>query len=646
MNFYKICQINTIQYSLPKDKRQRLYDFYMMSLLPNNYQNEKLDWIFKETKEELVKELKQHLLNAVFVSISAEIRHFANIDAMDENFIDDIHKIGQNFTEEIFNFLRNQNYNTDEINFLQIYNNRVGRRAIKNIPQTRDRYRKPDKFKKIDYFDSYQNIKQLIKETNIDDKEFVELARDVFLDLPWNENYGGKAWAEIADSWIKLYESNNMNKDIVYIDHIYDLQHNNDTVFNKLKEYQKTDFEWILDALDHKASITSPEELYEHCSPTMKRIARYALKDAFGTTEEGMSNLKDSFWNEKIDSRMVSTDYILSNKDLFKTLLVIPENIFFNVYNKQKDNIIKSIFSYCAGITIKNMYSSSLADLLSNLLNTYNIVYKDVMSYNSKNYIKYIFMNEGGSQQYTINNNRIEDPKIKNIIKKIDNNLIEILKESSAEEVMHLNDVISFRGSIFGDPEIKNIIDYKKLKYYEQKMLQLSPAHLLEKHNLYFLSNCLSFLFGREKLEGTPEYNKIVFKLEQFLNYFIEKLIDKEAPIYNRLPQLLLILNLPQLEFAEAIKNKLMEKINTVGFERQEKLYSNISYIYNYLRGSDLDAVAQRFKEEIFKEISKYEQQQQQAPQQPYQEKVPTEMVNDQNANYFDINNQQDLVRK
>jgi hypothetical protein len=71
--------------------------------------------------------------------------------------------------------------------------------------------------------------------------------------LSWTGGFGGRPWWEIANAWLKLNNAKTEFQNILYIDNIYHQQHNNDTVFNKLRKYNKNGYGWILNALNFKA---------------------------------------------------------------------------------------------------------------------------------------------------------------------------------------------------------------------------------------------------------------------------------------------------------------------------------------------------------------------------------------------------------
>ena len=100
-----------------------------------------------------------------------------------------------------------------------------------------------------------------------------------FSEWQWSPSFGGQAWANIAKGWLRLNRAKTRDELYVAIDHVYDLQHNTDTVFNKLKSYYSDgSHRWIKQALDFKANILSMQELIPRVSGSMKKIAQPFLQ--------------------------------------------------------------------------------------------------------------------------------------------------------------------------------------------------------------------------------------------------------------------------------------------------------------------------------------------------------------------------------
>lgn len=117
---------------------------------------------------------------------------------------------------------------------------------------------------------------------------FAKAMADAFVKLGWQSSYGGKPWSDICKGWVDLHNAQ-FGKDgammAAVIDHVYDLQHNTNTVFNKLKLYYKSGYDWIKDALDYKANIKQLYELMDKCQRTVANYASFILKQAQNTTK-------------------------------------------------------------------------------------------------------------------------------------------------------------------------------------------------------------------------------------------------------------------------------------------------------------------------------------------------------------------------
>jgi hypothetical protein len=99
---------------------------------------------------------------------------------------------------------------------------------------------------------------------------------DIFNDLPWNDQYGGNKWAEIAKTWKELLKIQSagsaspqyMNNAIMMADHAFDLTHNSNSLFTKAKKEVQ---EWLLNALNTKRDL--PPELYmSKLSPDVRTL--------------------------------------------------------------------------------------------------------------------------------------------------------------------------------------------------------------------------------------------------------------------------------------------------------------------------------------------------------------------------------------
>jgi len=136
----------------------------------------------------------------------------------------------------------------------------------------------------------YENAYKAMMKSSSSLKHIVDLCECLFENAEWEPDYGGDSWADICKGWKRLNSAKSKGPLIVAIDHVYDLQHNTDTVFNKLHNYYKDGFEWLKEALDFKKHIKNPFALYEVISPSLKPIAARILKKSWNTTKQDYQN--------------------------------------------------------------------------------------------------------------------------------------------------------------------------------------------------------------------------------------------------------------------------------------------------------------------------------------------------------------------
>lgn len=274
-------------YTLPKDKEQQLYDFYMLSMLPRNnvYHGERghedvINYELGQVAKTLIPSLKKNLLDAVFFSLCAEIRHVVDRNNQKEL----IHKVrdqlGRDWSEMLRKYLVTlPQFTSDSTTGL----NRGHRPEVRNKELTSNTRGYKGSF--------YAALKSI----DGDREKFVRLMEWLFGNTEWRSGYGGAAWVNIAKAWLKLSHASNESDATVWIDHVYDLQHNTDTVFNKLDSFKKNDsYAWIAKALNHKRDFKDDmHELIDKVSPKMKRLALRAIKDKSGVAYQSYLNKQD-----------------------------------------------------------------------------------------------------------------------------------------------------------------------------------------------------------------------------------------------------------------------------------------------------------------------------------------------------------------
>jgi hypothetical protein len=250
-------------YTLPKDKEELLFDFYVLTGLgtPTDIN---LRAAYDDAIDKILKESKAQLLDSVFFAVCAEFRHIFDNNSADKlkGFFDK-HGMKQ--------FIKNYG----------AYYKLLSIGANEFLDRDREELRSKFADNSRGYQDGYKATMKALKANGKTKADFMEVAEKAFNDLNWASNYGGKAWARICNGWLKLNGATKPGDMIVWIDHVYDLQHNTDTVFNKLKSYYKDGYSWIKTALDKKAKIKNLYELYDNMSIGLQPFFTAVMKNVY-----------------------------------------------------------------------------------------------------------------------------------------------------------------------------------------------------------------------------------------------------------------------------------------------------------------------------------------------------------------------------
>lgn len=294
--------VEGVTYKLPSSPQYWMADFYMLSFISTiNFdallkpsiqrpqgivsaiRGEKYKEDIQYAKETLFPALKTQMLNDTFYAIVTELRHAFEPLALLKPWQlagKDVPKTAERGKE-----------------MEQIQN------RLENIPpwfyqmakDYRATYKGKDLFEKSEsYYRAYKFVVGWLTKNNISFARLVTAAENVFsIWTIWDEEYGGSAWSNICTAWLQLNASgNDLNKQAVYIDHIYDLEHNNGTVFNKIQRYagpsEYDPFKWIKEFLDYKAQVKNPYELLFRTSSSMQKLAAPVLMAA-GYSRQGLN---------------------------------------------------------------------------------------------------------------------------------------------------------------------------------------------------------------------------------------------------------------------------------------------------------------------------------------------------------------------
>ena len=293
------------EYKVPEDKEELLYDFYTLEAIRNYPPMDGSNWELRPNKDlqatldsatdTLLDELREEMMLALQYALGAEFRHISDAtkDDTSDTTMGDLQLKEKWFADFIHAYVREMN----------IVNPRFSVHGV-NIQKDVKRSAKERalfKHSEAGRTKSYNAVKSTLDTLNMDMTTFVDAAELVFDKLDWDSSYGGKKWAGIARGWKHLYDTtliNQKQKEIpemfIWIDHAYSLQHNNDTVLNKLKTYYRADsnYTWIKKALDHKRDTNDPWTLWQKSSRGMKMIAQRVLAaKGYGTVEDFFKNI-------------------------------------------------------------------------------------------------------------------------------------------------------------------------------------------------------------------------------------------------------------------------------------------------------------------------------------------------------------------
>lgn len=284
--------IKNFGYTPPKDPEQLLYDFYFIVgyLQGDRVDDPVLDFVFKEATQTCVANLRKHMLEALRWSLAAEFRNlfgdYASI-AIDE-LPKDLLKFFKLYLTKY------TGYNDTTLQKLQP--ERLPSKKAKSLyfqdtslGKTRDTF---SSSRDESYAGSYFALEWTQKRLKLSDSELANILQQAFTNdaIEWSPSYGGESWGKIANAYKKLLEADTLAKQIAYIDHAYDLQHNTGSVFSKVKAYSKNrgSLSWLAKALDWKKKQTDLRGFYSRVSGTLRPVVAWVAKNEakVGTLED------------------------------------------------------------------------------------------------------------------------------------------------------------------------------------------------------------------------------------------------------------------------------------------------------------------------------------------------------------------------
>lgn len=114
--------------------------------------------------------------------------------------------------------------------------------------------------------------KRLIRRGKCKTVTDIRMARDIFAEGYWSCGYGGRPWANIADT-LYQYRTKRLNRKL-FVDRVWSLKHNNDFVFDKGYNYDYRDLGHVLDCQAHG----NVDALLPYCRRNVKRLHEKAGK--------------------------------------------------------------------------------------------------------------------------------------------------------------------------------------------------------------------------------------------------------------------------------------------------------------------------------------------------------------------------------
>ena len=302
-------------YKTPKDKQELLYDFYILEAIRNypslpgsNWElrpNIDLQTTLNDATETLLYGLRDELLDATAFALAAELRHISDM-FRDPDALERLMKSDKVYGDVLTDYAKEYNNLTGSMRLPTMdFSGKV-----KLSPAQRTLLKGSSK----SYENSYKAIRNVVGD---DIAKFVDVAEKVYELSGWSSSYGGKAWAGIARGWKHLNstkEIRDTNKEIIdlfiWIDHVYSLQHNTDTVFNKIQSYYKAGYNWIKKSLDHKRDTNDPWTLWNKSSRGMKMIGQRVL------AAKGYGSVED-FFKRTVDKKSERLDFGAPPKKTF-----------------------------------------------------------------------------------------------------------------------------------------------------------------------------------------------------------------------------------------------------------------------------------------------------------------------------------------
>lgn len=316
MNKLNESVLSGFHYVPPKDPEQRMMDFYFVS-----------GYIFRDSVEKypgkdeekenmnfevsnMFVALQKHLIDVVRFSLACEFRHL--LDGIVQRPKSVLLAMSPEQKEFVYEYSL----------YMQAKKGPLDNPLIPSRDSGLDRpiFRIEKKENEKIRRKSYTMLRKAQKKLGLSDADLGAIFAIVFDSniAQWNSGYGGDKWKAIAIGWTRLVNAKNTNDRMVMIDHVYDLQHNTNTVFNKLSSYIKNGgYSWVLKALDWKKEHRSANAFLQRISPQWRSVWT-SFKGYEGETEEGTLAQAEKW--KKDAKKIFKKNSFIVKKDIFKQL--------------------------------------------------------------------------------------------------------------------------------------------------------------------------------------------------------------------------------------------------------------------------------------------------------------------------------------
>jgi hypothetical protein len=367
---------SNFKYKIPERYPQlTAFDFYFLTVIGLHYEKDAdIADIMKESADISIEFHRQRFNSLLESALTLEaLSALVNEHKRNRNLKKQLSGVSSKHREFTLHLLQQFCEITDLTGFLEDHYSQYNPHDIDSFEEVFGLFEKASTLSSMEAYEDLEDIREsksffpkgseIYKEalkamgwTPIQGAEYFQTA---FTSLRFFKNYGGQSWASIAKAYKRLITAHTLQENIIAIDHIYDLEHNTGSIFEKDSfYYQNTSgfppemglrpgYLWIEATLDAKAAFTSSWDFYGVVSPQLRQFVARISKDLTGVTLEQYRNKI----KEKVRRRM---DFILLEKQ----------------YRSAKENITHLLEDDSLDIdkVLGNMSDDDKEELLKNLV--------------------------------------------------------------------------------------------------------------------------------------------------------------------------------------------------------------------------------------------------------------------------------------